>query len=165
MITMEQKIDIILRYIATENESVKAQLKEEAFNALLSDTTPKPVYDDPEDILDDVIEDLLKEIGIPYHLVGHEHIHVAIKLVISDRKYMDSMTKLLYTTVAARCDSTAVRVERGIRHAIECVWNSRDLDNAFAIFGNTLSIMRGRPTNGEFISACVKEVKRRMKNR
>lgn len=160
MVTLENKIDIILRYIATDDETLKAQLREEASNALLTDTTPAHISPD----IDDVIEDLLKEIGIPCHLKGHEHLCCAIKLCYSDKKYIEQITKELYPTVSVRCDTTSTRVERAIRHAIECVWNTRDIDNATVIFGNTLAINKGKPTNGEFLSACTKEVKRRMKN-
>ena len=165
MTTIEKKIDIILRYIATEDETELSKLKKEAIAALQHDTTPAPVHEDPEDIPDNVIEDILKEIGIPSHLTGYERIFWAIKLCYSDKKYIDNVTKKLYPTIAARCDTTSSRVERAIRHAIECVWTSRDLNNAMVIFGNTISVDKGKPTNSEFVSACVKEVKRRMRNR
>lgn len=165
MSTLEQKIDIILRYITTDDETEKTLLKAEAFVALNSEPTPaipEAVSARNEISVDDIIEELLKEIGIPYHLVGHDQIACAIKLILADKTYADSITKGLYPAVAELCGTTSTRAERGIRHAIDCVWNSRDLDNAYAIFGNTLNINRGKPTNSEFLSACVKEVKRRM---
>lgn len=165
MVTLEQKIDIILRYIATEDETELVSLKEAAFAALQSDVPYTPAHDDHEDILDNIIEDLLKEIGIPCHLKGHAHLCCALKLCYSDKEYIDAMTKLMYPVVAAHCDTTATRVERAIRHAIECVWNSRDIENAMAIFGNTISIDKGKPTNSEFIAACAATVKRRMRER
>lgn len=168
MITLEQKIDIILRYIVTEDEVEKACLRIEAFKALDNESIPAPAPI-PETVptrneisVDDIIEELLKEIGIPYHLVGHEQIACAIKLVTADKTYADRITKGLYPAVAEICGTTSSRAERGMRHAIDCVWTSRDLDNAHALFGNTLSIHRGKPSNGEFIVACVKEVKRRI---
>ena len=160
MSTLEQKIDIILRYITTDDETEKTLLKAEAFVALNSEPTPAPTPEATS--VDDIIEELLKEIGIPYHLVGHDQIHCAIKLVTADKTYADRITKGLYPAVAELCGATSYRAERGILHAIDCVWTSRDLDNAYALFGNTLSIRRGKPSNGEFIVACVKEVKRRM---
>lgn len=159
MYTLEQKIDIILRYITTDDETEKTLLKAEAFVALNSE--PTPAISEAISV-DDIIEELLKEIGIPCHLVGHEQIACAIKLVTADKTYADRITKGLYPAVAELCGTTSSRAERGIRHAIDCVWTSRDLDNAHALFGNTLSINRGKPSNGEFIVACVKEVKRRI---
>lgn len=162
MSTLEQKIDIILRYITTDDEVEKACLRIEAFKALDDESIPAPAPIPEATSVDDIIEELLKEIGIPYHLVGHDQIHCAIKLVLADKTYADSITKGLYPAVAELCGTTSTRAERGIRHAINCVWTSRDLDNAYAIFGNTISIHKGKPSNGEFIVACVKEVKRRM---
>lgn len=166
MSTLEQKIDIILRYITTDDETEKAYLKVEAFKALESEPTPaipEAVSARNEISIDDIIEELLKEIGIPYHLLGRDQIACAIKLAIEDDTYVNAMTRRMYPTVAERCNSTSARVERSIRHAINCVWQSRDLDNAYALFGNTLHINRGKPTNSEFLAACAKEVKRRMK--
>ena len=163
MITMEQKIDIILRYLVTDDEVEKNLLKAEAFVALNSEPTPEAVLTHDESPLDDIVEGLLDEIGVPYHLVGRAHLHCAIKLLVSDKKYADAIVKCLYPAVAEHCSTTGIRVERGIRHAISCVWTSRDLDNAHAIFGNTINVNSGKPTNSEFLAACVNEVKHRMK--
>lgn len=166
MSTLEQKIDIILRYITTDDEAEKAYLKVEAFKALESEPTPaipEAVPARNEISVDDIIEELLKEIGIPYHLVGHDQIACAIKLILADGRYGKEITKGLYPAVAAMCDTTSVRVERGIRHAIACTWQSRNLDNAYAIFGNTLAVNRGNPSNSEFLTVCAKEAKNRMK--
>ena len=160
MITMEQKIDIILRYIASEDETDKAILREKAIEAL-NDTAP--ATNNSADTLDDIIETLLSEIGIPCHLLGYAHITRALKLIVSDDSHIHEITKKLYPAVAERADTTPSRVERGIRHAIEVVWSSRDTDNANAILGNTISIDKGKPTNAEFLACCAKEVKRRMK--
>lgn len=160
MITMEQKIDIILRYIASEDETDKAVLREKAIEAL-NDTTP--AIDNSADTLDNIIENLLKEIGVPFHLVGYTHVSHALRLLISNYNYIDEITKGLYPAIAERVGSTPSRVERGIRHAVEVIYNSRDTDAANAIFGNTINSNKGKPTNAEFLAGCAKEVERRMK--
>lgn len=160
MITMEQKIDIVLRYIASEDETDKAVLREKAIEAL-NDTTSSA--EQTADAIDEVIEKLLKEIGIPCNLVGYMHITHALKLIVSDNSYIHEITKRLYPAIAERVGSTPPRVERGIRHAIEVVWNSRDTDNAYAIFGNSVNVNKGKPCNSKFLAGCVKEVEYRMK--
>jgi two-component system response regulator (stage 0 sporulation protein A) len=65
---------------------------------------------------------------------------------------INAMTKMLYPTVAKRFTTTPSRVERAIRHAIEVAWDRGDLETLQKFFGYTVSNIKGKPTNSEFIA-------------
>ena len=65
---------------------------------------------------------------------------------------MNSVTKVLYPTVAKMYNTTPSRVERAIRHAIEVAWDRGDVDVLSSYFGYTIQSQRGKPTNSEFIA-------------
>lgn len=155
MITLEEKIDIILQYIATDDPEKLKALREDAANALETESIDIRTTD--------VIENLVKETGVPTSLKGHDYLVYAIKLAVSDRKYVLGITTLTYPEIAAYFNSTAQRVERGIRHAIEVAFDRGDIEDIRRLFGNTISLNKGKTTNKEFISACAKEVERRLR--
>ena len=76
----------------------------------------------------------------------------AILLTISDHGYINAVTKRLYPEIAKRNMTTASRVERAIRHAIEVAWDRGDVDTLNSYFGYTIHNLRGKPTNSEFIA-------------
>lgn len=99
-----------------------------------------------------IVTDIIHQIGIPAHIKGYHYLRTAIILSISDDEMINSVTKLLYPTVAERYNTTSSRVERAIRHAIEIAWDRGDVDVLNGIFGYTVRNTRGKPTNSEFIA-------------
>ena len=65
---------------------------------------------------------------------------------------LNAVTKILYPSVAKKFATTASRVERAIRHAIEVAWDRGDLETLQKYFGYTVSNTKGKPTNSEFIA-------------
>lgn len=98
------------------------------------------------------ISEILCDLGIPASLLGYEYLRFAIHLALTDRKCLFGITKILYPTVAEEFNTSASRVERAIRHAIEVACNRGDIDVFRKIFRNTISPNTGKPTNSEFIS-------------
>ena len=82
---------------------------------------------------------------------------------VNDPSAMESVTKVLYPTIAKQYQTTTSRVERAIRHAIEVAWDRGDLDVLNAFFGYTVQNSRGKPTNSEFIAMIADNL--RLKNR
>lgn len=99
-----------------------------------------------------VVTDIIHQIGIPAHIKGYHYLREAILLSLDDSEMLESVTKLLYPTVAKRFKTTSSRVERAIRHAIETAWDRGDLDTIQNLFGYTVSVGKGKPTNSEFIA-------------
>lgn len=102
------------------------------------------------------ITQIFREIGVPAHIKGYRYLRRAIELVIENPAYQDKITCMLYPDIAKEFDTTAFRVERAIRHAIEAAWNRGDLEVLKSWFGFTISGQKGKPTNSEFI-ACVSD--------
>ena len=95
---------------------------------------------------------IIHEIGVPAHIKGYQYLREAIALVVNDMDTINAVTKVLYPTVARRFGTTASRVERAIRHAIEVAWDRGDLEVLQKYFGYTVSNAKGKPTNSEFIA-------------
>ena len=105
-----------------------------------------------EEHLETDITKMLHELGIPAHIKGYQYLRDAISMTVKDQEMMTSVTKILYPTIAKRHQTTASRVERAIRHAIEVAWDRGDLETLQKYFGYTVSNAKGKPTNSEFIA-------------
>ena len=62
------------------------------------------------------------------------------------------ITRELYPGIAARFDTTASKVERAIRHAIDVAWSRGRVDTLNRAFGCRVCTPEDKPTNGEFIA-------------
>ena len=95
---------------------------------------------------------IIHQIGIPAHIKGYQYLRSAILLTLEDNEIINSVTKILYPSVAKKYATTTSRVERAIRHAIEVAWDRGDIDTLNSYFGYTIQNSRGKPTNSEFIA-------------
>ena len=102
--------------------------------------------------LEAMVTDIIHEIGVPAHIKGYQYLRAAIILAINDMDVINAVTKVLYPSVAKQFDTTSSRVERAIRHAIEVAWNRGDIEVLQKFFGYTVSNIKGKPTNSEFIA-------------
>lgn len=98
------------------------------------------------------ITNIIHEIGVPAHIKGYMYLREAITMVYNDIELLGSITKVLYPAIAKTFDTTASRVERAIRHAIEVAWNRGNIDSISELFGYTINISKAKPTNSEFIA-------------
>ncbi len=95
---------------------------------------------------------IIHDIGVPAHIKGYQYLREAIGLAVADMEVINAVTKVLYPAVAKKYGTTASRVERAIRHAIEVAWDRGDLETLQKYFGYTVSNAKGKPTNSEFIA-------------
>ena len=95
---------------------------------------------------------IIHQIGVPAHIKGYQYLRTAILMTIDDNDVINSVTKILYPSVAKKYKTTTSRVERAIRHAIEVAWDRGDVDTLNSYFGYTIQNTRGKPTNSEFIA-------------
>ena len=102
--------------------------------------------------LEAVVTDIIHEIGVPAHIKGYQYLREAIILTINDMDMINAVTKVLYPEVAKKFATTPSRVERAIRHAIEVAWDRGDIETLQKFFGYTVSNIKGKPTNSEFIA-------------
>ena len=108
---------------------------------------------------------MIHEIGVPAHIKGYQYLREAIILSVQDVEMLNSITKVLYPTVAKKNQTTPSRVERAIRHAIEVAWNRGKMDTIDALFGYTIHTGKGKPTNSEFIALIADKIRLEYKNR
>ena len=112
-----------------------------------------------EDIdLEVLVTDILHQIGVPAHIKGYHYLRTSILLAIEDKDMINHITKELYPTVARRFKTTATRVERAIRHAIEVAWDRGDVDVLNSYFGYTIHNQKGKPTNSEFVAMIADKI-------
>lgn len=154
MTILEKKIDAIARSLLTNNTTDRNAALED-LAVLMEKGKPKETAQDA----DSIIRKLLIELGVPEHIKGSRYSVKAIRLVVEDENLLDAITSKLYPTVATFFDTTGSRVERAIRHGIECAWDRGDLDVLNKYFGGTISPAKGKPTNSEFIARCANIVR------
>ena len=111
------------------------------------------------------VTEVIHEVGVPAHIKGYQYVREAIVIAVQDMDVINAVTKVLYPEVARRFNTTASRVERAVRHAIEVAWDRGDLDTLQGYFGYTVSNVKGKPTNSEFIAMiadriCLQKKKR-----
>lgn len=109
------------------------------------------------------ITNIIHEIGVPAHIKGYMYLREAITMVVNDMELLSAVTKELYPSIAKKYNTTASRVERAIRHAIEVAWSRGQIETINKIFGYTIHNDKGKPTNSEFIAMVADKL--RLKNK
>lgn len=105
-----------------------------------------------ESNLESDVTNMLHDIGVPAHIKGFTYLREAIILLIEDETMLNRVTKTLYPIVAKKFRTTPSRVERAIRHAIEVAWARGKMETIDHMFGCTVNVVKGKPTNSEFIA-------------
>ena len=105
------------------------------------------------------VTDMIHEIGVPAHIKGYQYLRDATSMSVNDMDMLGSVTKTLYPTSAEKYQTTASRVERAIRHAIEVAWNRGRMETLDSLFGYTINTGKGKPTNSEFIALIADKIR------
>jgi two-component system response regulator (stage 0 sporulation protein A) len=113
--------------------------------------------------LETEITSIIHEIGVPAHIKGYMYLREAISMVVNDIELLSAVTKELYPSIAKKFNTTASRVERAIRHAIEVAWSRGQVETINKLFGYTIHNDKGKPTNSEFIAMVADKL--RLKNK
>lgn len=111
-----------------------------------------------------VVTEMIHRLGVPAHIKGYHYLRRAIMQSLEDPEMLESVTKLMYPTVAKEYGTTPSRVERAIRHAIEIAWDRGDVEILNSFFGYTVNTGKGKPTNSEFIALIVDKIKLKYRN-
>lgn len=105
------------------------------------------------------VTEIIHEIGVPAHIKGYQYLRDAIIMSVNDMDMLNSITKILYPTIAKKYQTTSSRVERAIRHAIEVAWSRGKMDTIDEMFGYTIHNGKGKPTNSEFIALITDRIR------
>ncbi|MBC2580339.1 sporulation transcription factor Spo0A [Clostridium sp. DJ247] len=129
----------------------------------LIDTTEIKLSKSEPTNLEQEITNIIHEIGVPAHIKGYMYLREAITMVVNNMELLSAVTKELYPSIAKKFNTTASRVERAIRHAIEVAWSRGQVETINKIFGYTIHNDKGKPTNSEFIAMVADKL--RLKNK
>lgn len=101
---------------------------------------------------DDVVSEILSNIGIPMKCKGYSLLKSAIVFAIEDYSIVGNMMSRLYPKLSVVHMTSVSCVERNIRNAIEIAWNRGNMDYLAEIFGTSIKTKRGIPTSSQFIA-------------
>ena len=124
-----------------------------------------PPQEMPPHNLETDVTNIIHEIGVPAHIKGYQYLRDAIIMSVDNREVINSITKVLYPTIAKMNKTTPSRVERAIRHAIEVAWSRGKMDTIDDLFGYTINTGKGKPTNSEFIALISDKIRLDYKKR
>ncbi|MFR6055618.1 MAG: sporulation transcription factor Spo0A [Eubacteriales bacterium] len=102
--------------------------------------------------LDEKISNIFINVGIPPHIKGYAYLREGVKMAVDNPDIINNITKKLYPMIGERYSTSASKVERAIRHAIEVAWNRGRIESINNILGVRAYIGAEKPTNGEFIA-------------
>ena len=109
------------------------------------------------------VTDMIHEIGVPAHIKGYQYLREAIMMSVEDVEMLNSITKILYPSIAKKYQTTPSRVERAIRHAIEVAWSKGKMETLDALFGYTTNIGKGKPTHSELVALIADKIRLNMR--
>lgn len=109
------------------------------------------------------VTNIIREIGIPAHIKGYQYLRDAIMMIITEIDLLGAVTKVLYPMIAEKYATTPSRVERAIRHAIEVAWSRGNMDMINRLFGYTVKLEKGKPTNSEFMAMIADKLRMEMR--
>ena len=109
--------------------------------------------------VEEAVTEMIHDVGVPAHIKGYQYLRDAIMMSVSDMDMLNSITKILYPEVAKKYQTTPSRVERAIRHAIEVAWSRGRVETIEEMFGYTISVGKGKPTNSEFIALITDKIR------
>jgi len=108
------------------------------------------------------ITNIMHEFGVPAHIKGYIFLREAINMLVNNIDLLSAVTKELYPLIGEKFNTTASRVERAMRHAIDVAWTG-DVETINKIFGYTINNEKGKPSNSEFIAMVADKL--RLQNR
>ena len=130
----------------------KEVLEKRIFEVMNDDMVSKTTDKKRAKNMEEKITNIFITVGIPAHIKGYQFLREAIKMTIQEPEIINSITKKLYPSIAQRFETSASKVERAIRHAIEVAWNRGKIENINTLFGVKVYSNNEKPTNGEFIA-------------
>lgn len=134
----ELLLERICQLTGTEQYPEKKPVKEEVRRA------------DPFRDLEGETSVLLSRMGISASIKGYHFIRRAVIMAVEDAEVLAGITKGLYPDIARSYKTSASKVERAIRHAIESAWKKNGPQVYFEVAGY---LPAEKPTNGQFIAA------------
>lgn len=121
-------------------------------NTIIHNRLPSTVIEQVSSNVEEQTKSILLAIGIPANIKGYPYLCEAVNLASENREIVNKITKELYPEIAKKFATSASKVERAIRHAIDVAWNRGKIKNMNDIFGIDIYSPNEKPTNGEFVA-------------
>lgn len=154
-----EKMFRMISDLISKDKEFQIMITVPAGRQLGADAAPKQPQQTKAMDLEKDVTDMIHEIGVPAHIKGYQYLREAIMMSVEDTEMLNSITKILYPSIAKKYQTTASRVERAIRHAIEVAWSRGRMETLDALFGYTINIGKGKPTNSEFIALIADKIR------
>lgn len=105
-----------------------------------------------EESPEQAVAGMLLNIGMPAHLSGYRFLLRSVLLALKQPECLRNITHELYPAVARCLNTTASRVERSIRHAINITWARGGAAAFERILDRRTFTENDKPTNCELIA-------------
>ena len=135
----------------------------ESLSSIIKALAKREITCDSTDI-ELLVTETIHKLGVPAHIKGYHYLRTAILSAINSGNQISSITKTIYPAVADAYSTTASRVERAIRHAIEVAWERGNSEAICSFFGYSPSSCKGKPTNFEFIALVTDKLRLKYKS-
>lgn len=112
-----------------------------------------------QELLESAVAKIFQNLNIPNHYKGYNYLKEAVLLTIKQPALVNGITKKLYPRIACQYYTTADRVERSMRFAIENAWNKGQVDLLHSLFGYCIDDRKGKPTNASFIATLADKIR------
>lgn len=163
----EREFQIMITVPATMKRKVENRVSERKHEGTIMRSSsacaivdvPGKAEEKQEHDLEKDVTDMIHEIGVPAHIKGYQYLREAIMMAVEDIEMLGAITKVLYPSIAKKYQTTSSRVERAIRHAIEVAWSRGRMETLEALFGYTINVGKGKPTNSEFIALIADKIR------
>ncbi|WMI81716.1 sporulation initiation factor Spo0A C-terminal domain-containing protein [Anaerotignum sp. MB30-C6] len=117
---------------------------------VITDEVSSYIMDGSYQNLEADISTTLSRMGISASIKGYHFIRRAIIMAVDNEEVLIGITKGLYPDIGKLFKTSASKVERAIRHAIESAWKKNGQQVYFEVVGY---LSQDKPTNGQFIAA------------
>ena len=90
----------------------------------------KPIAKAVSSVDEAILDRILQELQLPFHIQGTRYTRVAIKYMLKQEVPLDKIliTKEVYPTVAKECNTTPSKVERAIRYCVNFILEKETMD-------------------------------------
>lgn len=132
----------------------KNEILIERLKGLISDeyNFTEKSYERKSNYLDERISKIFISVGIPPHIKGYQYLREGVKMAVKNPDIINNITKQLYPKIGEKYLTSASKVERAIRHAIEVAFNRGRIETLNSMLGIRAYVGSEKPTNGEFIA-------------
>ena len=153
-------VDVLNAYFGHTIQSYRGKPTPTEFIAMIADHLRVKELNDP---MVTNVTNILHQFGFPADIEGHNYLRDAILSAIKDSYIINSVTNVLYSSIASKYQTTTSCVDRAICRAIEVAWDRGDVHMINSYFSYTIANNRGRPTDSEFIAMIADKIRLEMK--